>query len=102
MSAIPTGYAVAVAAILFGLGFFCLAAHRSAVRILLGVELMLNAALLNFIVFGRDHLDPGGAVFALAVMAGAAAEAAVGLALVFALFSVRRRSDLEIQNELSR
>lgn len=102
MTVLPSAYAVAVAAILFGLGLFCLAAHRSAVRVLLGVELMLNAALLNFVAFGRDHLDPGGALFALAVIAGAAAEAAVGLALVFALFAVNRRSDLEIQNELSR
>lgn len=102
MSALPAGYAVAVSAILFALGLFCLAAHRSAVRILLGVELMLNASVLNFVAFGRDSLDPGGAVFAITIMAGAAAEAAVGLALVFALFTIRHRSDIEIQNELSR
>lgn len=88
-------------ALLFALGLLCIMIHRSVVRVLLGIELMLNASILNFIYYGLAHADPGGAVFAIAVMAGAAAEAAVGLALVFALFAVHRHSDVESARELS-
>lgn len=97
----PAGI-LAVSAVLFALGLLCLVIHRSAIRILLGIELMLNATILNFVLFSAQSADPGGAVFAIAIMAGAAAEAAVGLALVFALFAVKRRSDLELTDELSR
>mgnify|MGYP001601974220 CR=1 FL=1 len=99
---IPMIYPLTVGAILFALGLFCLAAHRSAVRILLGIELMLNASILNFVAFGAQYNDVGGAVFSIAIMAGAASEAAVGLALVFALFAIKRRSDVELSDELAR
>lgn len=101
MTTFPLTASLATGAILFALGIFCVAAHRSAVRVLLGIELMLNAAILNFVAFGAFHGDIGGAVFAIAVMAGAAAETAVALALVFALYSIKGRSDLERSDELS-
>jgi NADH-quinone oxidoreductase subunit K len=97
---LPLAAPLTVGAILFALGLFCLAAHRNAIRILLGIELMLNAAIINFVAFGAQHGDPSGGVFAIAIMAGAAAEAAVGLALVFALFAIRRQSDIETGQEL--
>ena len=101
MTSLPLAVALVVGAILFAVGLFCLAAHRSAVRMLIGIELMLNASILNFVVFGAYHGDIGGGVFAIAIMAGAAAEAAVGLALVFALFALKTRSDVEISTELA-
>ncbi|RMH57520.1 MAG: NADH-quinone oxidoreductase subunit NuoK [Candidatus Hydrogenedentota bacterium] len=88
-------------ALLFSLGTFCLAIHRNAIRILLGIELMLNASILNFTVFSKMYGNVDGGVAAIAVMAAAAAEAAVGLALVFALFALKRHSDLEKTTELS-
>ncbi|MBL4888851.1 MAG: NADH-quinone oxidoreductase subunit NuoK [Candidatus Lindowbacteria bacterium] len=91
-----------VGAVLFALGIFCLAAHRSAIRLLLGIELMLNAAIINFVAFGAVHGNVEGAVFSIAIMAGAAAEAAVGMALVFALFAITRQSDVELATELSK
>lgn len=86
---------------LFTIGLLCLVLHRSAVRILIGVELMLNASILNFVHFAVVHGDTSGGVFAIAVMAGAAAETAVALALVLALFAQHRRSDLTLSDELA-
>mgnify|MGYP001594585519 CR=1 FL=1 len=98
---IGPSFAVMIGAVLFALGLFCLAAHRSAIRVLLGIELMLNASILNFVAFAQMHGNIEGAVFSIAIMAAAAAEAAVGLALVFSLFAIKRRSDLEVLTELS-
>lgn len=94
-------FAIMIGAALFALGIFCLAAHRSAIRVLLGIELMLNASILNFVAFARHHGDVEGAVFSIVVMATAAAEAAVGLALVFSLYAIKRGSDAELATELS-
>ncbi len=102
MSALPPVFFLTIGAILFALGFYCLAAHRSAIRMLMGVELMLNASLLNFVAFGAGLGDRGGATFAVMIMAGAAAEAAVGLALVFALYATTRRSDMAESRTLAR
>lgn len=101
-AAIPPVAVLAVSAVLFALGLLCLVIHRFAVRLLLGVELILNAAVLNLVFFGARAGDPGGAVFAVAVTACAAAEAAVGLALFLALFSVKEGSDMSTADTLSR
>jgi len=101
MTTFPLTASLVTGAVLFALGIFCVAAHRSAVRVLLGIELMLNAAILNFVAFGAYHGDVGGSVFAIAIMAGAAAETAVALGLVFALFAIKGRSDLELSDELA-
>lgn len=97
----PVTISLITGAALFALGLACIAIHRSAIRVLLGIELMLNAALLNFVAFGSMHGNLEGAVFSIAIMAGAAAEAAVALALVFALYAIKRRSDLELSTELA-
>lgn len=89
-----------VGAILFCLGLFTLTSHRSVIRMLFGVELMLNAVLLNFVIFSAGYGDVNGSVFSVMIMAGAAAEAAVALALVFALFASLRSSDIESTAEL--
>ncbi|HAB19199.1 MAG TPA: NADH-quinone oxidoreductase subunit NuoK, partial [Verrucomicrobiales bacterium] len=71
--------------------------------VLIGVELMLNAANLNFIAFWRYGPNPEaltGIMFALFSIAVAAAEAAVGLALIIALFRHHRTSDVDAANEL--
>ena len=76
-----------VSAVLFALGLFGVMARRNTVAILMGVELMLNAANLNFVAFSR-YVQHGidGQILAAFVIVLAAAEAAVALAIVLALY----------------
>ncbi len=76
-----------VSAALFALGLFAVMSRRNAVAILMGVELMLNAANLNFVAFSR-YVQHGidGQILAAFVIVLAAAEAAVALAIVLALY----------------
>jgi len=77
-----------LAALLFALGLFAVVTRRNAVAILMGIELMLNAANINLVAFNR-FTAPGamqGQIFALIVITLAACEAAVGLALVLAAY----------------
>jgi NADH-quinone oxidoreductase subunit K len=79
--------------LLFGIGLAGVLARSSAILVLLGVELMLNAAAMNFIAFWRFNAGPpevSGLVFVLFAIAIAAAEAAVGLSLVIALYRHQR------------
>ena len=85
---------LAVAAILFATGATGVMLRRSPLIVLLSLELMLNAANLAFISFSRLHGEMDGQVFALAVMAVAAAEVCVGLGLIVAIS--RRRLDLDV------
>jgi NADH:ubiquinone oxidoreductase subunit K len=78
-----------VSGLLFSLGVFGVLARRNAIAVLLGIELMLNAGALNFIAFWRFLGDGGesvGPVFALLIITVAAAEAAVGLAIVLTVY----------------
>jgi NADH:ubiquinone oxidoreductase subunit K len=77
-----------VSALLFALGLFAVVTRRNSVAILMGVELMLNAANINLVAFNK-YVAPGamqGQIFALIVITLAACEAAVGLALVLAAY----------------
>jgi NADH-quinone oxidoreductase subunit K len=84
-----------VAGALFALGIYTVSTRRNAVGVLMGVELILNAATLNFVAFER-YVVGGvtGHVFALFVIVLAAAEAAVGLAIVLAIFQTFRSIDV--------
>jgi NADH:ubiquinone oxidoreductase subunit K len=87
-----------VAAVLFGLGVASVASRRNAVGYLMGIELMLNAANLDFVAYGRFRGPEPAAeaqLAALFVIALAAAEAAVALALVYAVFRNFRDVDLD-------
>lgn len=80
---------IVVACILFGLGVYGALVRRHAIAVLIAVELMLNAAALNFVTFSRLQGAPqaaSGQAFAVFIIAVAAAEAIVGLAIVLALF----------------
>lgn len=98
MSLPPVGLAhyLVLAALLFAMGLFAVITRRHAIGVLLGIELMLNAANINLVAFNR-YGPPGfglgplaesadGQVFALMVIALAACEAAVGLALIIRLY----------------
>ena len=89
---IPLSWYLILAAALFSIGLFGVLVRRNAVAILLGVELMLNAVNINLVSFWRygDISLMAGQAFAIIVFAVAAAEVAVGLALVISVY--RRRN----------
>lgn len=92
-----------VAAILFSLGFFTVLTRKNAIGILMGVELILNAANLNFIAFSRYGVvqnQVAGQVFPVFGIMIAAAEAAVGLAIVLAIFQNFKGIDTEATTSL--
>jgi NADH:ubiquinone oxidoreductase subunit K len=84
-----TAYLV-LAALVFAIGLFGVLTRRNAVGILLGVELMLNAVNINLVAFARFHGDVVGLVFTLFTIAITVAEVGLGLAIVIAIFRVRK------------
>lgn len=96
MSSIPLSLYLVVALILFSIGLFGALTKRNTVIVLVSIELMLNAVNLNLVAFAKYGVNPGitGQIFALFTMTVAAAEAAVGLAILFALY--RNRSTVNI------
>jgi NADH-quinone oxidoreductase subunit K len=93
----------AVSALLFVLGIVCIVVRRNILYVLMGIEMILNAANINFVAFNRfsgDGLD--GRMFAIFVIILAAAEAAVALAIVlnvYALFDSIRPSEADLLRE---
>lgn len=99
----PLHLCLIFSALLFSLGLAAALSRSSSILVLLGVELMLNAANLNFIAFWRFSENPEighGVLFVLFAIAIAAAEAAVGLALVIAVYRHYRSSRLQDANKL--
>ena len=88
------GWYLIVAAILFGIGALGVMLRRSPLIVLLSLEIMLNAANLTLVAFARQQGSLDGQIFALAVMAVAAAEVAIGLGLIVAM--ARRRMLLDV------
>jgi len=89
---IPLSWYLLFAAALFGIGLYGALARRNAVAVLMGIELMLNAVNVNLLAFWR-YLTPAqmnGQVFAAVVFAVAAAETAVGLALIISIYRLRK------------
>lgn len=99
MNAIPISWYLIVSAALFCIGLYGLLARRNAVAMLMAVELSLNAVNLNLVAFWRyfDTDSPAGIAWAIFVLTVAAAEAAVGLALVISIY---RQRDSVITEEL--
>jgi len=99
-----------VGAVLFVCGVVSMAAKRNAVGVLMGIELVLNGANLNFIAFGSPYLRPGGPLslgldgqlVALFVIVLAAAEAAVALAIALCFYNAHATIDVDQANELKR
>ena len=91
--------ALAISAVLFTLGVAGVLFRRNAIVIFMCVELMLNAANLAFVAFAQQ-LGVAGQIFVFFVMAVAAAEAAVGLAIILAVYRHRRTVDLQNINLL--
>ena len=93
---------LAVAAILFAIGFAGVVTRRNAIVVLMGIELMLNAANLNFVAFWKFGVVPvaDGYIFVLFSIAIAAAESAVGLALVILIYRHFKTTNLDQTNRL--
>lgn len=89
-------------ALLFVCGAVCMATKRNAIGVLMGVELVLNAATVNFVAFA--HFNPAfaveGQVFALFVIVMAAAEAAIALAIVLNFYNNHETVDVDTAEEL--
>ena len=95
------GYLI-VSTLLFGIGAFGFMARRNAILMLISIELMLNAVNLSLVAFNA-YLPPEsnrGAVFALMIMAVAAAEATVGLGLVIAIIRTRQTAEVDQYSDL--
>jgi NADH:ubiquinone oxidoreductase subunit K len=94
----PLSHYLVLSALLFAIGFSGAVTRRNAVIVLLGIEFMLNAANLNFIAFcryGSLAASPTGVMAVMFSIAIAAAEAAVGLALIIAVYRHRKTTQLE-------
>ncbi|RME47921.1 MAG: NADH-quinone oxidoreductase subunit NuoK [Chloroflexi bacterium] len=100
--AIPLSWYLALAAGLFCIGLFGCLTRRNAIGILMGVELMLNAVNINLVAFWRyiTPQDLAGQVFAVFIITLAAAEAAVGLALIISIYRTYDSVDMEEINLL--
>jgi NADH-quinone oxidoreductase subunit K len=95
------GYLV-VSTVLFGIGAFGFLARRNAILMLISIELMLNSVNLSLVAFNAyiPGAQNAGALFALLVMAVAAAEATVGLALVIAIIRTRQTAEVDQYSDL--
>lgn len=89
-----------VGAITFVIGVFGVLVKRNAIALFMCVELMLNSVNLTFIAFAKYRVDLDGHIFAFFIMAVAAAEAAVGLALILHIFRHYRSLDVDRASEL--
>lgn len=103
MSSIPLSVYLVLALILFCIGLFGALTKRNAVIVLISIELMLNAVNLNLVAFAKYGVNPGikGQIFALFTITVAAAEAAVGLAILFALYRNRATVNVDKMNKMN-
>ncbi|HEY5765947.1 MAG TPA: NADH-quinone oxidoreductase subunit NuoK [Candidatus Deferrimicrobiaceae bacterium] len=89
----PSAYLI-LSAILFGIGVVGVVARKNALIVLMSVEIMLNGVNVAFIATGSYLGDVTGSIFAFMVMTVAAAEAAVGLAILIAIFRLKETVDI--------
>jgi len=92
---VPPVWYVGLSAVLFTIGVVGVLVRRNPLVIFMSIELMLNAANLAFVAFGRVHGAVDGQVIVFFVMTVAAAEVAVGLAIIVAIFRARHRIDVD-------
>jgi NADH-quinone oxidoreductase subunit K len=99
---IPLSHYLILSAILFAIGLAGALTRKNAIVVLMGIEIMFNSAILNLVVFWqyRHFLVPTGPVFAMFAIAVAAAESAIGLALVIAVYRHYRSVDVDEMRSL--
>ena len=103
MSTVPLPAYLTLALVLFCIGLYGALTKRNMIMVLVSIELMLNAVNINLIAFSKLGPAPAieGQVFALFVIAVAAIEAAVGLAILFALYRNRKTVNIDEMNKLN-
>jgi len=97
---LPVAYYIGLSAVLFTLGALGVLIRRNSIVIFMSVELMLNAANLAFVAFARAYESMSGQIFVFFVMTVAAAEVAVGLALIVAIFRSKQSIDVDQMNTM--
>jgi len=97
---LPVQYYLGISIILFTFGTLGVLIRRNAIIVFMSVELMLNAANLAFVAYARMHGSMSGQIFVFFVMALAAAEVAVGLALIVAIFRTKHSINIDQMNSL--
>jgi NADH-quinone oxidoreductase subunit K len=97
---IPTGYYIALAAVLFTIGVLGVLIRRNALIVFMSVELMLNSANLALVAFANARQDTAGQILVFFVIVVAAAEVAVGLALLVTIFRTKRTTSVDEINLL--
>jgi NADH-quinone oxidoreductase subunit K len=100
LGGIPLSGCLVVSAILFSLGALGVLIRRNAIIIFMSIELMLNAANLAFVAFARSYDVLSGQLFVFFVMTVSAAEVAVGLALIVAIFRSKHSIDVDQMSSL--
>lgn len=100
MTAIGPTHYIILSALIFGLGVVGVITRKNIFIVLMSVELMLNSANLAFVTYARNLNDMTGQLFVLFVIAIAAAEVSVGLAIIIALYRMKENIDLDIFNRL--
>ncbi len=98
---IPTYAYVGLSAVLFAMGVIGVLTRRNAITIFMSIELMLNSANLVFVAYARQYASMNGQVFVFFVMVVAAAEVAIGLALIVAIFRSKRSIDVDALRQLN-
>ena len=101
MAGVTVTHFVVLSALLFAAGLFCVVTRRNALGILMGIELILNSANVNYVAFARySQSGYDGQVFAIFVIMLAAAEAAIGLAIVLGIYQNFDSIDVEATDSL--
>jgi NADH-quinone oxidoreductase subunit K len=102
MSSIPASAFLALALILFCIGLYGALTKRNTVIVLISIELMLNAVNINLVTFSKYGLSPSitGQIFALFAISVAAAEAAVGLAILISLYRAKKTVNIDEVNSM--
>jgi NADH-quinone oxidoreductase subunit K len=100
INGIPINYYILLSAVIFIIGAVGVMARRNAIIIFMCIELMLNAVNLMLVAFSTLHADPNGQVFVFFIMAVAAAEVAVGLAILSMIYRNLKSIDIDLLNRL--
>ena len=97
---IPLDWFIILSSVLFCIGVMGVLFRRNAIIIFMSIELMLNSVNLLLVAFSAYHSDPAGQVFVFFTMAVAAAEVAVGLAILVVMYRNTKSTDIDVLNRL--
>ncbi|MFY0650446.1 MAG: NADH-quinone oxidoreductase subunit NuoK [Cyclobacteriaceae bacterium] len=98
---IPLEHYIVLSAVLFVIGLVIAITKQNAIMVLVGIELILNAANINFVAFSQKDPNLSGQMFSLFVIVIAVAESAVALAIIYKVYQHYKTSDLDDLNQLN-